>query len=89
MGRFAKLVDTPEGMAAFKTKYRILDDVQLQHCELGEWLVMNKPPRAVVIPMITFIEGGMEIPMGRVTRDFLINYRQPNVLPTFLGSSVA
>ena len=75
MGRFAKLVDTPEGMAAFRTKYRILDDVQLQHCELGEWLVMNKPPEAVVIPMITFIEGGMEIPMGRVTRDFLINFR--------------
>ena len=75
MGRFAKLVDTPEGMAAFRTKYRILDDVQLQHCELGEWLVMNKPPGAVVIPMITFIEGGMEIPMGRVTRDFLINFR--------------
>ena len=75
MGRFAKLVDTPEGMAAFRTKYRILDDVQLQHCELGEWLVMNKPPGAVVIPMITFIKGGMEIPMGRVTRDFLINFR--------------
>ena len=75
MGRFAKLVDTPEGMAAFRTKYRILDDVQLQHCELEEWLVMNKPPGAVVIPMITFIEGGMEIPMGRVTRDFLINFR--------------
>ena len=75
MGRFAKLVDTPEGMAAFRTKYRILDDVELQHCELREWLVMNKPPRAVVIPMITFIKGGMEIPMGRVTRDFLINFR--------------
>ena len=75
MGRFAKLVDTPEGMAAFRTKYRILDDVELQHCELREWLVMNKPPEAVVIPMITFIKGGMEIPMGRVTRDFLINFR--------------
>ena len=75
MGRFAKLVDTPEGMAAFRTKYRILDDVELQHCKLREWLVMNKPPEAVVIPMITFIKGGMEIPMGRVTRDFLINFR--------------
>ena len=25
--------------------------------------------------MIAFIEGEMEIPMGRVTRDFLINYK--------------
>ena len=36
---------------------------------------MNKPPGSVVISMTTFIEGGMEIPMGRVTRDFLMNYR--------------
>ena len=36
---------------------------------------MNKPHETVVIPMIAFIEGEMEIPMGRVTRDFLINFR--------------
>ena len=68
MGRFARLVDTPGGMAAFRAKYRILDNVELQHCKLGERLVINKPPEAVVIPMIAFIEGGMEIPMGRITR---------------------
>ena len=38
-------------------------------------MVLNRPPKSVVIPMITFIEGGMEIPMGRVTHDYLINYR--------------
>ena len=75
MGRFAKLVDTLEGMAAFKAQYRILNGVELQHCELGEWLVMNRPPGSVVILMIAFIEGRMEIPMGRVIRDFLMNYR--------------
>lgn len=75
MGRFARLVNTPEGMAAFQAKYRIPDDVLLQHCELGEWLVINKPPGSMIIPVIAFIEGGVEIPMGRVTRDFLINYR--------------
>ena len=36
---------------------------------------MNKPPKVMVIPMIAFIEDGMEIPIGRVTRDFLINFR--------------
>ena len=35
---------------------------------------MNRPHRSVIM-MIAFIEVGMEIPMGRVTRDFLMNYR--------------
>ena len=29
----------------------------------------------VIIPMIAFIEGGMTLPMGRVTRDYLRNHR--------------
>ena len=62
-------------MAAFRAQYRIPNGVELQHCELGEWLVMNKPLGSVVILMITFIKGGMEISMGRVTRDFLMSYR--------------
>ena len=73
MGKFTRLVDTLESMAAFRVQYRIPNSVELQHCELGKWLVMNRPPGSVVIPMITFIEGGMEILMGRVTRDFLMN----------------
>ena len=78
-------------MAAFRAQYRIPNGVELQHCELGEWLVMNKPPGLVVILMIAFIEGGMKIPMGRVIRDFLMNYRltptqcSPNVFRV-LGS---
>ena len=36
---------------------------------------MHRPPKSVVIPIIAFIEGEMELPMGRVIRDFLINYR--------------
>ena len=86
MGRFFRLVDTLEGMAAFKAKYRI---PKLQHCLLGKWLVMNRPHRSIVIMMIAFIEVGMEIPMGRVTKDFLMNYRltptkcSPNVFKVF------
>jgi len=29
----------------------------------------------VVIPIIAFIEGGMTLPMGRITRNYLINHR--------------
>lgn len=75
MGNFAKLVNTLEGMAAFRTKYRIPENVVPQHCELGEWLVINKLLGAVVIPMIAFIDGGMQIPMNRVTMNFLTNFR--------------
>ena len=50
---------------------------------------MNRPPSSVVIPMIAFIEGEMEIPMIRITSYYLINYRltPPNAPQTSLGSS--
>ena len=35
----------------------------------------NKKTGEVVIPMITFIEGGMTIPMGALTRNFLRFFR--------------
>ena len=75
MGRYAKLVDTPKARAIFRAQYRIPNNVEIQHYEYGEWLVMNRPPESVVIPIIAFIEGEMELPMGRVTKDYLINYR--------------
>ena len=31
--------------------------------------------REVIIPIIAFIEGEMTLPMGRITRDYLINHR--------------
>ena len=74
MGRFASLVDTPEGVEAFKTRYRIPSGFSIEHCLLGEWHAF-RPIGIVVIPMIAFIEGGMQIPMGRVSRDFLIANR--------------
>ena len=51
----------------------------------------HKEKGEVVIPMITFIEGGMTLPMGRITQDYLINHRicphqcAPNLLRV-LGS---
>ena len=79
MGRFASLVDTPEGREAFKAKYNIPAKVEIEHCHLGEchleeWHT-KRPSGVVVIPMIAFIEGGMQIPMSKVTREFLIYYR--------------
>ena len=35
----------------------------------------NREEGEVIIPMIAFIEGEMTLPMGKITRDCLINHR--------------
>ena len=74
MGRFFSLVDTSENREEFKRYCRIPSNVSIQHCNPSEWHE-KRPTGAVSIPMIAFIEGGMKIPMGRVTRDFLNLFR--------------
>ena len=74
MVRFAHLVDTPTGIERFRALYHILQGVSLRYCLLGEWHT-HKKEREIAIPMIAFIEKGMRLPMGRVTRDYLIAYR--------------
>ena len=73
MGRFKHLVDFNDGMEGFKAKYHIPQGVALQYCA-SDQIVTNREEGEVVIPMIAFIEGGMTIPMDRVTRDYLINH---------------
>ena len=74
MGRFKELVDTEEKMRNFRTKYNIPLDVGVRYTAQGEWYDERKT-NEVVIPMIAFIEGGMTIPMGRITRDYLRAHR--------------
>ena len=52
----------------------IPSNVSIQHCNIGEWHE-KRPTKAVVILMIAFVEGGIRIPTGRVTRDFLTLFR--------------
>ena len=37
--------------------------------------MLHREEGEVIIPMIAFIEGGMTLPMDRITRDYLINHR--------------
>ena len=74
MGRFAHLADSPTGMEGFKVKYHIPQGVSLRYCTLDQVLTHRNKGK-VVIPMITFIEGGLTLPMDRVTRDYLIAHR--------------
>ena len=74
MGRFKHFVDSEASMEGFRAKYHIPQGVALQYCA-SDQIVTNREEEEIVIPMITFIEGGMTLPMGRVTWDYLINHR--------------
>ena len=74
MGRFIHLVDTPTGMEGFRVLYHIPRGICLWYYSLGKWLT-HRREKEVVIPMIAFIEGGMRLPMGSVTRDYLIAHK--------------
>ena len=61
-------------MKNFRTKYNISPHVGIRYAAQGEWYDERKTGE-VVIPMIAFIEGGMTIPMGTLTRNFLRFFR--------------
>lgn len=63
MGRFSNLVNMPKKRWAFKAKYNILIGAKIEHCHIGEWHT-KRPEGVMVIPIIAFIKGGMQIPMG-------------------------
>ena len=46
----------------------------MRYCS-PEGLVFDREVGEVTIPMIAFIEGGMTLPMSRITRDCLRNHR--------------
>ena len=70
MGRFKSLVNSEEGIENFRVQYRILPGAGIRHCAEGQWHE-DRQEREVVIPMIAFIEGGMRIPIGTMTKDYL------------------
>ena len=74
MGRFKHLVDSPAKIEAFKNRYHILREVALRYCS-SKQIVSHREVGEVIIPMIAFIEGGMTLPMGRITWNYLINHR--------------
>ena len=71
---FRRLVDSEEGIRNFCSKYKIPPTVGLRYAAQEEW-VDARQTGEVVIPMIAFIEGGMTIPMGNITRSYLNFFR--------------
>ena len=73
-GKFRCLVKSEESMRNFRSKYRIPSTMGMRYAAQGEWADARKTGE-VVIPMIAFIEGGMTIPMGKITRSYLRFFR--------------
>ena len=74
MGRFKCLVESEEDRERFKAKYRIPPTVGMRYATQGE-CVVDRKSREVVIPMITFTEEEMTIPMGNIIRNYLRFFR--------------
>ena len=74
MGRFERLVKTPALIELFKEKYHIPQEVLVRYCSI-KGVAFGRKLGEVIIPMIAFIEGGMTISMGRITRDYLRAHR--------------
>ena len=74
MGRFERLVKTPVLIKSFKEKYHISQEVSVRHYTT-KGVEFDRKVGEVVIPMIAFIEGGMTVLMGRITRDYLCAHR--------------
>ena len=74
MDRFKHLVNSPTAMEGFRDRYHIPQGVALQYYAPNQILTDRKEAE-VVISMIAFIEVGKTLPMGRVTKDYLINHR--------------
>ena len=74
MGKFKRLVESEKGMEKFKAKYGIPPTVGMRYTAQGEWVDARKTGE-VVIPMVAFKEGGMTIPMGTITRNYLKFFR--------------
>ena len=68
------MVDSEKGLESFKVRHRIPSGVTIRYCKEGQWHE-ERQEGEVVIPMIAFIDEGMRIPIGMVTRDYLRNHR--------------
>ena len=69
MGRFKYLVDSPTSMESFRAKYHIPLGVGLQYYPPDHVLTDREVGEVIIL------KGGMTLPMGKITRDYLLNHR--------------
>ena len=81
MGKFKRLVDTPAAMEAFRARYRIPQGVVLEYCP-SERVLTDRDVGQIVIPMISFIKGGMTLSLKRFLSASEVVVRTPVSFPS-------
>uniref|UniRef100_A0A2N9IA83 Uncharacterized protein n=1 Tax=Fagus sylvatica TaxID=28930 RepID=A0A2N9IA83_FAGSY len=56
MGKFAKLVNTEEKIAQFKSRYGIPEDVHIRYVPYGDLALLQR--QDLVLPIVAIVEGG-------------------------------
>ena len=72
MGKFKSLVDTR--LEAFRRAYGIFDDVRVSYCPDKE-VDFRKGIETVIIPLVSFLEEGVRIPMSKLLINFLRKFK--------------
>jgi hypothetical protein len=92
MGKFAKLVNTEEKIAQFKSRYGIPEDVHIRYVPYGDLALLQRED--LVLPIVAIVEGGVRIPMHTFLLRFLTHFRlnplqcAPNVFRIVMGTAV-
>ena len=92
MGRFAKLVNTEEKIAQFKSRYGFPEDVHIRYVPYGDLALLQHED--LVLPIVAIVEGGVRIPMHPFLIQFLIHFRLsplqcvPNVFRIVMGTAI-
>nr|POE61991.1 hypothetical protein CFP56_38535 [Quercus suber] len=62
---FAHLLRTQATLKAFRTRFNILQDVNIKFCPKGD-IDNNRLIRAVFFPLMSILEGGVRFPMDPI-----------------------
>ena len=64
----------PERLTEFKRVYEIPKNVKVRYCPKSE-VVFSRGEGRVIIPLETFVEGGVRIPMSKLLTNFLTHFK--------------
>lgn len=78
------MVDSPAALAAFRSRYDILDEIGLELVEADNFC-MEKMAKGMSFLVIAIVEGGLRFPLLSFLHRFIV---QSKVAPSQLSSNI-